>query len=343
MILQPSPRMLIALLLLLVGGCAAATPPVGSAPTQGRGPLANVVLLPLTTRTLDGLLGHCLHQDGVTPDRSRKLFRLTPRLSETSQHVTIVREASTDALVSAGYGPAAAEVATGQLTHLAYVVEITGYAEIGPNADYRPESDCCFNGRVQRPCARGYVERVVRGSGVIKYLRSAGDEAGLKVAELFETRTGQRYRVLDEYRFDDAYFGFERGDIERLCRTLPDGATFEPTAVTASPNCKVMSYDLQGSSKQMARFLPDLETCRTVGARFCGGIADCVRCLGSFHDGDQNLTFALAIEPSPGVRRARQTPDAPAPDTPAPDALAPDTPAPDAPATPLGQATKDTP
>jgi hypothetical protein len=305
------PCLLIALLLL--GSCAATTPPVGSAPTEGRGPLRNVVLLPLTTRSLDSLLGHGLQDDGVTPDRSCKVLRATPRLSETSQRLTVIREASADAMVSAGYGPAQAQLDAGELTHLAYVVEITGYAEIGQDAEYRPDSDCCFNGRVQKGCAHGYVERVVRGSGVIKYLKSARDEEALKAAEIFETRTGRRYRVLDEYRFEDAYFGFERGDIRRLCSVQPDSASFEPTTVAPSPNCSVMSYDLQGSGRHLARFLPDLETCRTVGARFCRETEDCVRCIGSFQDGEQRLSFTLVVEPSPGVQEARQIPEAPAP------------------------------
>jgi hypothetical protein len=280
---------------------------------SGRGPLGRVVLLPLTTRVVDGLLGHALHEDGVTPDRSRCILRGIHRTSETSQHVTIIREASADALVSAGYGPAEAEVATGELTHLAYIVEITGYADIGPQAQYRPESDCCFNGQVQRRCGHGYVERVVRGSGVIKYLKSGYDEGELEAADVFQTKAGQRYRVLDEYRFEDAYFGFERGDIEQLCRTLPDGATFEPTHVHPTPNCSVISYDLSGSSKHLSKYLPDLETCRTIGARFCREMPDCVRCLGAYNDSLQVLRFALSIEPSSNVQDAIKTREAPLP------------------------------
>lgn len=277
---------------------------------SGRGPLGRVVLLPLTTREIDGLLGHALHEDGVTPDRSRCVFSGNHRTSKTSQHVTIIREASADALVSAGYGPAAAEVSSGQLTHLAYIVEITEYADIGPEAQYRPESDCCFNGQVQRRCGNGYVERAVRGSGIIKYLKSGYDEGEVKAADIFQTQAGQRYRVLDEYRFEDAYFGFERGDIQELCRTLPDGAAFEAVNVNPTPNCSVISYDLKGASKHLSKYLPDLETCRTIGARFCHEMPDCVRCLGAYNDSIQILRFALTIEPSSKVQQAKQTREA---------------------------------
>ena len=280
-------RALLPIACLALNACSAALPIEGSTPKTGYGPLKDVVLLALTTQSLEGLLGHGLRQDGVTPDSACKVLRTRGRLSETNQHVTVIREASADAMVAAGYGPAHASVSTGAITHLAYIVEIKGYAEVDEDAVYRPESNCCFNGHAERDCLHGYVERVVRGSGVIKFLKAAHDEGGLRATELFETKAGQSYRVLDEYRFDNAYFGFVRGDSERLCRGQSDVASFEPTHVAATPNCSIMAYDIEGTAKHLAKYLPDLEACKTVGVHFCQGTSDCVRCIGSYQHNEQ--------------------------------------------------------
>ena len=269
------------------------------------GPLRNVILLPLTTRSTDGLLGHVLGEDGVTPNRSRAIFRGEPKITETSQNITVIRELEVQASVAADYGPLAARIASGELTHLAYVVRITGCVEFQSGAEYRAESDCCFDGRVHERCAAGFVERLVRGSGTIKYLTEASTKGGINAASLFETSAGERYRVLDEYTFEDAFFAFETGNTANLCRTLPDAATFEATKVTPAPNCSVMAYDLKGDSAHLAKFLPDQETCRTVAANFCANISDCVKCVGSFNNGTEQLVFSVQVTASTAVGNAR--------------------------------------
>jgi len=281
-------------------------PPIESPTGTGQGPLRGVVLLPLTTRSVEGLLGHALHEDAVTPNRGRVVLRGASQLTETSQDVTVVRALETDAAIAADYGPAAARVSSGEVTHLAYVVHITGYVNLAPGAEYRAESDCCFNGQVHAGCAGGYVERLLRGSGSVKYLRETELEAGVGAAQLFQASTGERYRVLDEYGFDDAFFAFDRGDIEHLCETLPDAASFDPVQVVASPNCSVMAYDLQGNSTHEAKFLPDEETCRAVAWSFCERMPDCVRCVGAFSvDGDSH-PFRLDVTASERVTLARR-------------------------------------
>jgi hypothetical protein len=266
------------------------------------GPLKQVILLPLTTRSAEGILGHVLREDGVTPERSRAVLGGAPLWSETSQRVTVVRELSQEARVALGYGPAKAELSEGLVTHLAYVVELTGYAEVEPTRPYRPESDCCINGAPAPQCEQGYVQRLLRGSGVIKFLKRESSQQSLKGAEYFETRLGQRFVVLDESSFTDAFFGFEAGDMWRLCATLPDEATFVTTHVTPTPNCKVRSYDIEGNTRQLGRFLPDRRACQMVAERFCAELgANPVHCSASF--GGEQLTLPpLPPPPSEPVR-----------------------------------------
>lgn len=284
--------LVIAACLGLVGlGCG--RPAIEHGTRVAYGPLKDVILLPLTTRSWEGVLGHVLREDGVTPDRSRTIFRGTPRFSETVQKVTVVRELSADAHVSAEYGPITAEVSEGTVTHLAYVVEVTGYAEVNPQGEYVAESDCCFNGEADPECEQGFVLRLVRGNGVVKYLQEAESTGKLGAADYFETRLGERFRVVDESSFEDAFFAFEPGDTVRLCSTLPDDASFAAAQVAPKPNCSVMAYDMRGDNRHLARFLPDEQTCRVIAKTFCDEQPSSIRCVGSFAT---NPTFSIELD-----------------------------------------------
>jgi hypothetical protein len=303
---------------LALAGLGCGTPSIEHGKRIAHGPLQDVILLPLTTRTSEGLLGHVLREDGMTPDRSRTIFRGPPRMSETVQRVTVVRELGSEARVAAEYGPLRAELSESTVTHLAYVVEVTGYAEIDPQGQYVAESDCCFNGEADPSCAPGFVLRLVRGTGVVKYLQRAEGSTELGATEYFQTKLGERYLVVDESSFQDAFFAFEPGDMQRLCSTLPDEASFAALSVQPKPNCSVMAYDARGGNHHLARFLPDEQTCRLVAETFCADHAKVVRCVGSFAE---QPTFAIesrgaetlvAGEPTPSEPDAPATVVAPA-------------------------------
>jgi hypothetical protein len=103
---------------LALAGLGCSTPAIEHGKRIAHGPLQDVILLPLTTRTSEGLLGHVLREDGITPDRSRTIFRGPPRMSETEQRVTVVRELGREARVAAEYGPLRAELSESTVTHL---------------------------------------------------------------------------------------------------------------------------------------------------------------------------------------------------------------------------------
>lgn len=297
---------------VLAVGLGCAHQPARPQTSIEHGPLKDVVLLPLTTRSLEGLLGHGLYSDGVTPDPSRCIVRGVPRLSDTSQRVTVVRELSTEALVAGGYGPVSGSVGGQAVTHLAYVVTITGYAAVSDEAAYLPHSDCCFNGQVQAQCELGYVLRLVRGSGVIKYLQHTQTGAQVEAGSLFQSRVGERFRVVDESVFEDAYFAFEPGDTQRLCERLTDVETFAAVAVTPAPNCSAMAYDVEGNGQHLAKFLPDAVACQTVSEHFCARSGATVRCVASYKGRPLALfassdADAARVTDGPGPREAAST------------------------------------
>lgn len=273
--------------------------------STGTGPLDRVVLLPLTQRDLAGLLGHALERD-ASPRRNRPVLVGEPRVTETQQHVTVVREASVGAGVGVGYGPVGANAALEGTTHLAYETTITGYADVDRDAEYRAESDCCFNGAPDEGCRFGYVARAVRGTGAIKYLQQSSSELSVEGGDVFQARDGSRYRVLETYTFEDAYFAFEVGDPAELCRLYRDEATFEPLEIHPSPNCRIMAHDVNGLAASHALYLMNATDCRVVAADYCSRIEHCIRCSGRYDNGEQNEQFTLPHRASDRVRDAEQ-------------------------------------
>lgn len=271
--------------------------------TSGTGPLDRVVLLPLTQRDVTGLLGHALSGD-ASPRRSRPVLVGEPRITETQQHVTVVREASVGANVAVGYGPVGANASLAGTTHVAYETTITGYAEVDRDAVYRAESDCCFNGEPDEGCESGYISRVVRGTGSIKYLQESSSDVGIEAGDVFEARDGSHYRVLETYTFEDAYFAFEVGDPAELCRNYGDEATFEAMEIRPSANCRIMAHDVDGHAKSHALYLTNSIDCRVVAADFCSRVGHCIRCSGRFDNGDEQLQFSLPHVSSDRVREA---------------------------------------
>ena len=293
-------RLAMCLALAVLGGSGCGSPPIEHGKRIAHGPLQDVILLPLTSRSSEGLLGHVLRADGVTPDRSRTIFRGAPRMSETVQKVTVVRELSSEARIAAEYGPISAELTQGAVTHLAYVVEVTGYAEVDPQGQYVAESDCCFNGETDPSCAPGFVLRLVRGTGVVKYLQKTEGSTELGATEYFKTKLGERYLVVDESSFEDAFFAFEPGDMQRLCSTLPDEASFAALTVAPKPNCSVMAYDARGGNHHLGRFLPDEQTCRVIAKTFCEEQQPVTaRCVGSYAE---RPTFAIELGGAAGTQ-----------------------------------------
>lgn len=289
---------------LLLAGCGVHVKP--EAPkTTGTGPLDRVVLLPLTQRDVTGLLGHALSGD-ASPRRNRPVLVGEPRITETQQHVTVVREASVGASVALGYGPVGANASLAGTTHMAYDTTITGYAEPDADAVYRAESDCCFNGDPYEGCRHGYVSRVVRGTGSIKYLQESSSEVGIEAGDVFEARDGSRYRVLETYTFEDAYFAFEVGDPAELCRLYGDEATFEAMEIRPNANCRIMAHNVDGRAQSHALYLMNSTDCRVVAADFCSRVGHCIRCAGRFDNGDEQVQFTLPHTSSDRVRSAEE-------------------------------------
>lgn len=293
--------------------------------STGTGPLDRVVLLPLTQRDVNGLLGHALEND-ASPRRNRPVLVGEPRMTETQQHVIVVREASIGASIGVGYGPVGANASLEGMTHLAYDTTITGYAEVSPDAEYRAESDCCFNGTPDEGCSFGYVSRAVRGTGAIKYLQQSTSEVSVEGGDVFQARDGSRYRVLETYTFEDAYFAFEVGDPEELCRLYGDEATFEPLEVRPNPNCRIMAHDVNGLAASHALYLMTATDCRVVAADYCNRIEHCIRCSGRYDNGEAHDHFTLPHHASARVLDAERTAQqARIVDAPAPAAAAPPT------------------
>jgi hypothetical protein len=164
-------------------GCAGskAEPPTLPPPDSNLG-LAGVVMMTWTTRSTDGLLGHVMSADGgIAVDPHHRAMDGEVTLASTSQTLRVVLSVEKTAGLGAGYGPVGGEVKASQLTHVAYDVRITGYAEILPQAQhYLSDSGCCLGGELTPSCGERFVTRLMRGSGTVTYLQQIEGKVSLQ-------------------------------------------------------------------------------------------------------------------------------------------------------------------
>jgi hypothetical protein len=271
-------------------------------------------MLPWTTRTADGLLGHALEAgEELRIDRTRRVVRFEPRWSETDQHLTLVSEASSVVGAEAGTFAAKAGVAAAEVTHVAWYLHVQGYLEVpGDKEQYEVASSCCLLGQVSETCGDWYVTRVIWGSGRVQLLHRLEASAHVDAVELVSAHGGTSYRVLNEMTFDKAFFAYEVSPLAALCRTVAPGEEMAPLSVAAPDNCWVHIYAADGTRSDTAEFFPEQGICRKVAAMRCAQVTGALHCSGSYNDGTQTLTFASepsqtavpsavpAMEPRPG-------------------------------------------
>lgn len=278
----------IGLAILCSVGCVseAKTPKLIADETAG--PLGNVILLPLTTRSTDDLLGHAWSAETDLADPLRAVLTGTVIATSTDQRVTFFREATIRGEISGQFGVVEASGSMAQVTHLLYDVRITSMAALASSTQrYNPESGCCLQGNPTDDCQAGYVYRLLRGSGSIKMLQRVSGTASAGVHELLTARGGARYRVVDESSFNDAYFGLELTPLQSVCRTLTPEQEMAPLQLKASPNCVIQRYSTLGEKEILSRQLPNEQLCRAVAERYCNELASLLCCRIRFGDTEE--------------------------------------------------------
>jgi hypothetical protein len=264
---------------------------------ESAGPLSNVVLLPLATRSTDDLLGHAWSAETDTADPMRAVISGTVIVTNTDQHITFLRETSTDADVKANLGVANAGASISHVTHLLYDVRIVAIAAFATSTQhYNAESGCCLQGNPSEQCESGYVYRLLRGSGTIKMLQRLGGEVSANFKSVLVARGGANYRVVDESTFNDAYFGLELMPLENVCRTLTPEQEMAPLQLKAAPNCVIQRYAALGEKETLSRHLPSEELCRTVAEHYCSELSGLLSCRVRFGDADE---LDVAQRPAP--------------------------------------------
>lgn len=289
-------------------------------PDETGGPLANVVLLPLTTRSTDNLLGHAWDVETDWADPLRAVLSGTVVVTGTEQHVTFFREVATKAELDANLGLGSAAVWASHVTHLVYDVKITSLATFASGTQhYNADSGCCLQGNPTESCDSGYVYRLLRGSGTIRMLQRLEGELSVGVKELLVARGGARYRVVDESTFNDAYFGLELSPLQSICRTLTPDQEMPELRLSAPPNCWVHRYSALGEKESLARQLPNEELCRDVARRYCSELSGVISCRMRFGTTDEVDLASLPIAPlqEPAAQKpvlpvkSKKTPPAP--------------------------------
>ena len=273
-------------------GLGTACSPPAKMPTmiadESSGPLAHVILLPLTTRSTDDLLGHAWSAETDTADPMRAVLSGTAIVTNTDQHITFLREASTAAELNANRGVANAGARVSHVTHLLYDVRIAAIATFATGSQrYNAESGCCLQGNPSEQCEFGYVYRLLRGSGTIKMLQRLGGEVSANFKSVIMARGGANYRVVDESTFNDAYFGLELMPLENVCRTLTPEQEMAPLQLKAAPNCVIHRYAALGEKEVLARHLPNEELCRSVAERYCSELSGLLSCRVRFGDANE--------------------------------------------------------
>lgn len=244
----------------------------GDLPAQNEaGTLGGAVLLPLTSRSSDGLLGNVWSSQSRRVESSRHVLTGAARHEETRQHVEVLRSVDLLANLEVAGPGIGAEGALKHHTDIAYSVDISGYETLAPEPkSYAAESACCVDGRVSKACEGGYVGRLVRGSGKLKYLRRLEGSASASAGPVLSARGGARYELLDETTFVDAFFAFVPERLDDLCSRLSPEQEMAPVQVAAPENCVVRVYTANsGSHRAQATYFPTADACWTASASAC--------------------------------------------------------------------------
>ena len=307
----------------LISSCS--TPPKvpQTFPDESGGPLSNVILLPLTTRSTDGLLGHAWDVETDLADPLRIVLSGTEALTSTDQHVTFFRDVSAHGELDANFGLGSAGVWASHVTHVVYDVQITALATIAAGTQrYNADSGCCLQGAPTESCESGYVYRLLRGSGTIRMLQRLEGQLSVGVKEFIVARGGTRYRVVDESTFGDAYFGLELSPLQSVCRTLTPEQEMAPLRLLAPPNCIIQRYAALGEKETLARQLPNEELCRSVARRYCSELSGVISCRVRFGTMDELDLTSSSTTPAqeaaaakfiaPGKTQAKSPPAPPA-------------------------------
>lgn len=220
------------------------------------------------------------------------MLRGAGRHEETRQHVEVLR--SVDLLANLGIAEAGigAEASLRRRTDVAYSVDITGYETLEPEVkNYAADSGCCVDGRVTKACEGGYVDRVLRGSGKLRYLRRLEGSASASVGPVLTARGGARYELLDETTFVDAFFAFVPERLDGLCGRLAPDQEIAPIQVFATENCLVRVYTTGGRSERVqASYYPSADACWTAAARACSDPStSVVACPVTYRQSDGSL------------------------------------------------------
>jgi hypothetical protein len=250
----------------------------------------------------------------------------------TRQHVEVLMSMDFVANVGVEHQGIGAGVSGQHRTDVAYSVDITGYETLAARpSGYRADSACCVNGVVTSTCEWGYVGRVLRGSGKLRYLRRLHEEASANLGPVLKAAGGARYELVDETTFDDAFFAFVPEPLDALCERLEPGQEMQAFKVAPPDNCRLRVYraDAAGSQSALTAYYPSAEACFSAASSFCEGQPGrVVSCPATFHAPDGSVasrdfaTGERSLVAAPAVATTERpatspTPPAPAPATPA--------------------------
>jgi hypothetical protein len=306
----------VALLLAAVTASCAPGLPANELPSAGEGgALHGAVLLPLTVRSTVGLLGHVWSPDTRRVDTTRCALEGPTQRDATRQHVEVLM--SMDFVANVGVETQGVGVgASGEhRTDVAYSVDITGYESLAAlPAGYRPDSACCVNGVVTSACEWGYVGRVLRGSGKLRYLRRLQGEASANLGPVLKAGGGARYELVDETTFEDAFFAFVPEPLDALCQRLEPGQELMAFKVAPPDNCKCRVYraDVAGSKPALNAYYPSAEACFSAAASVCQSEpGKVVACPTTFHGPDGSVASRDFATGERSLVAAPTTPEAP--------------------------------
>jgi hypothetical protein len=282
-----------ALLASISIGCSPGLP-AQDLPSAGEGgALHGAVLLPLTVRSTGGLLGHVWSPATRRIDTMRRAVEGPTERDATRQHVEVLMSMDFVANIGVATQGIGAGVSGQHKTDVAYSVDITGYETLAARpAGYRPDSACCVSGVVTSVCEWGYVGRVLRGSGKLRYLRRLQGEASANLGPVLTAGGGARYELVDETTFEDAFFAFVPEPLDALCESLEPGQEMMAFKVAAPDNCKVRVYraDGAGSKPALTAYLPTAEACFAAALSVCQGESGkVVSCPATFQAVDGSI------------------------------------------------------